>query len=336
MKSTRQFLMLGLIALLSFSCTKGKLISEDGNLVPKTVIQDPNLPSITVNGARLHSEAFGPEDSTMIICLHGGPGNDYRNLLNCKELANYGYRVVFYDQRGSGLSERFSKASYTNLGIEALDLMYNELGGVIQHYRTSPTQKVILLGHSWGGILATGYVAKHPKEIQGLVVCEPGGLKWEDIKTYNENSRTFNLLEELFNDAMYSDQFITGDEDQHAILDYKLGLVAIKNNITGEFNLEPGSFWRHGAVILDGLLEVGKKYNPDFSEGLNNFKVPVLFFYSEQNQAYSTSWAEKISKTYKSVNLFKVTDTGHYGIISDEKAWTTITLPKTLNYLQSL
>ena len=112
----------------------------------------PSLPAITVNGAMLHSEAFGPPDSTMVVCIHGGPGADYRYMLNAQDLADAGYRVVFYDQRGSGLSQRFPRKSYTDLGVGAVDLMYDELSGVIAHYRTHPDQKVFLLGHSWGAI----------------------------------------------------------------------------------------------------------------------------------------------------------------------------------------
>ena len=249
MKSKRKILMLALTALLFFSCEKERLINEPGNLVPRTVDQDPGLPSITVNGAMLHSEAFGHPDSTIIVCIHGGPGGDYRYMLNCKDLADYGYRVVFYDQRGSGLSQRFPKSSYTSLGMGALDLIYDELSGVIAHYRTNPNQKVFLLGHSWGAMLATAYAGKYPNAIQGLAIREPGGLKWDDVMEFVNKSRSFSMTGELSNDATYLDQFITGKEDQHEILDYKLAMMASKNDITGDNDTEPGSFWRLGAVI---------------------------------------------------------------------------------------
>ena len=108
-----------LFALLVSSCEKEKNLEADGNLVPKTVDQDPSLPSINVNGAKLHAQAFGPMDSTLIICIHGGPGANFKYLLNCKSLADKGYRVVFYDQRGSGLSELFNKEWYLSLGENA-------------------------------------------------------------------------------------------------------------------------------------------------------------------------------------------------------------------------
>jgi len=324
-------------AMLIAGCEDEKYIYEPGNLVPKTVDQDPSLPSVTVNGAMLHSEAFGHPDSTIVVCIHGGPGGDYRYLLNCKDLADYGYRVVFYDQRGSGLSQRFSRRSYTDLGAGALDVIYDEVSGIIAHYRTRRDQKVFLMGHSWGAMLATAYAGRYPDAIQGMAICEPGGLKWDDVKEYVLESKSFSLFGESLNDATYFDQFITSkDEDDHEILDYKVSLLASKNDITGDDNSEPGSIWRPGAVISAALFEIGEDYTPDFSEGISNFNVPVLFFYSEKNKAYPDSWAQKISASFNEAELFKISGVGHDGIIKNKNAWTTQTMPKMLTYFNSL
>ena len=336
MKFTSQILMVVFTAFSFVSCDEEQLITEPGKLVPLTVDEDPSLPSIVVNGAMLHSEAFGHPDSTLVVCIHGGPGGDYRYMLNARDLANHGYRVVFYDQRGSGLSQRFSKKSYTSLGLGAIDVLYDELSGVIAHYRTSPEQKVFLLGHSWGGILATGYVGKHPDAIQGMVVCEPGGLIFDDILDYVERSRSFKIWDETLNDVVYLDQFITGEEDEHEILDYKLGILASTNEITGESNVEPGSVWRSGAIISEALFEIGEDYRPDFSEHIDQFDVPVLFIYSEMNKAYPDSWAQQISGAYKAVNLIKIPGVGHDGIIKDDHAWATITMPEMISYFNSI
>lgn len=336
MKTNVVLSLVAAIMLLATSGCEKFQMKEPGTLVPKTVDQDASLPSITVNGAMLHSEAFGDPDSTLIVCIHGGPGSDYRYLLNCKDLANYGYRVVFYDQRGSGLSQRFSKESYTSLGMGALEVIYDELTGVIAHYRTHPNQKVFLYGHSWGAMLATAYAGKYPNAIQGLAIGEPGGLKWDDVVEFMGKSQSFSFFSELLNDVTYSDQFITGKEDEHEIMDYKRAMLASKNDITGDDDTKPGNFWRLGSVINSGLLEVGQEYKPDFSEGIGNFNVPVLFFYSECDKAYPDEWAQKISSVFNQVELCKVPGTGHSGIVSDNKAWTETTLPKVLAYYNSL
>jgi proline iminopeptidase len=330
-------LRLSAIAVVLFmSCAKERLIDEPGNLVPKTVIEDPTLPAIYVNGSKLHSQAFGNPDGPMIVMLHGGPGADYRSLLNCKDLANHGYRVVFYDQRGAGLSERFSKKSFTSRGNGAVDLMYDELSAVIAHYRTHADQKVILIGDSWGGILGAGYAGKYPKAVQGLVIAEAGGLKWEDIVDYVKKSRSFKLWGEMSNDATYMDQFITGKEDQHEILDYKGTMLGAKNEITGEDNTKPGCFWRGGFVANTALFEVADKHKPDFSKGLENFYSPVLFIISEKNKAYQRGWANRVSAPFNSVEIWMAMGTGHSGMFSERPVWTKSTLPKILEYLNKI
>jgi proline iminopeptidase len=335
MKNVLMILLGTIMSFAIISCEELDL-TESGNLVPRTVDQDLSLPSITVNGVMLHSEAFGHPDSTMIVCIHGGPGSDYRYMLNLKDLADYGYRVVFYDQTGSGLSQRFSKESYTTLGLGALDMIYNELSGVIAHYRTSPNQKVFLMGHSWGAMLATAYVGKHPNAVQGLAIAEPGGLKWDDVVEFVKKTRSFNIWGELLNNVTYLDQFITGKENEHEILDYKSSMIASNNDITGDNDTEPGSIWRPGAVMNLAFYELGQQYKPDFAEGISNFKVPVLFFYSGNDKGYPDDWANKISAVYNQVELCKVPGTGHIGIVRDKKAWEETTLPRILSYFNSL
>src|SRR6185436_19073286 len=99
---------------------------DPGNLVPKTVDQDPALPQIEVAGAQLHAEAYGDPEAPIVMVLHGGPGSDYRSLLPLKELAHDGYRVVFWDQRGAGLSQRFPADTYS------FDLYLDDLVEVIE------------------------------------------------------------------------------------------------------------------------------------------------------------------------------------------------------------
>lgn len=330
MKSIQKVFLTALVAILFFSCQKEPLTS----LVPKTVDQDPTLPSISVNGALLHSEAFGNSDSAMIVVLHGGPGGDYREVLNCASLAEHGYKVVFYDQRGSGLSQRFSSEYYASLGEDVIDMMYDDLTGVIEHYRSNLNQKVFLLGKSWGAMLATGYVGKYPNAVNGLVVAEPGGLKWNDVKEYVRKSSSFNIWGEAVNDITYLDQFLTGKKDQHEVQDYKMVMSAVENDITGE-NAAQDGVWRLGAVINASLFKMGNEHEPDLSKGIDQYNKSVLFIYSEGNKAYGDAWAEKISNAYNTKELFKVTGTGHNGIVSNNTVWSQQTMPKILSYLQS-
>src|SRR6218665_807514 len=235
-------------------CENENDINESGYLVPKTVDEDPSIPSIFVNGTQLNSETFGNPNDPMLIFLHGGPGSDYRNGLNVQQLANEGFYVIFYDQRGSGLSKRHDKKSYS------IQLVLDDLTEVIKYYKTSPNQKVFLFGHSWGAMLASAYVNQYPNSINGLILAEPGGLNKKLLDEYGEMSRKINIFSEVTSNLLYVDQFITGKENQHAILDYKYGISSSFTYAKGNDEGIPGPspFWRIGTTVLESFIAISE------------------------------------------------------------------------------
>lgn len=330
MKRKIEVLLVVCTALL-LGCNK---MDEPGSLVPLTADQDAGIPSITINDRVLHAEAFGHPDSTLVVCIHGGPSGDYRYMLPAKDLINHGYRVVFYDQVGSGLSQRFNEDYFENKSLD--DIFFNELRGVINHYKTRADQKVILLGHSWGAIMATGYAGKYPNEITGMVLIEPGGLKWDDIVEYVANAQAVPLWSEMLNDIFYQDQFISTAKDKHEILDYKMTLLASHGSPnTLETITAKESFWRFGAVINVVSFNYGQKYKPDFSAGMQNFNPPVLFIHGGAGKVYTDAWAQKIAAVFRNKEVFKIAGVGHSGML-DTTPWNATTLPKILDYFNSL
>jgi proline iminopeptidase len=280
---------------------------EHGRLVPLTVDEDPSLPYIAVNGTLLHSESFGDPNDPMIVVLHGGPGGDYQGMLKCTAFAADGFFVVFYDQRGCGLSKRHDKEMFTSQGPA---LFIDDLAGVIRHYRT-PGQKVILMGLSWGAMLATAYVNEHPDDISGVVLMEPGGFTWPDTEAYLKRWQTLDLFAETINDRVFVDQLITGSD--HEKLDYKAAIQGAaeyaKGNKLGIAG--PSPCLRMGAVCAAGAIEYANSHSFDFTTHLQQYDRPVLFAYSELNQAYGKSHAEHVSSAYPRVQLAEIRGTGH-------------------------
>jgi proline iminopeptidase len=107
-----------------------------------------------------------------IIFLHGGPGGYIHSAIinQLKEVAHYGYDVYLYDQIGSGLSDRLRKPKDYSFERHLKDL--NEIINT-----QIKAEKVILIGHSFGGILATHYTANHPDKISKLILSSPGDLQ---------------------------------------------------------------------------------------------------------------------------------------------------------------
>jgi len=279
---------------------------DPGLLVPRTVDEDSSLPSILVNSTQLHSEAFGNPNDPMIVVIHGGPGGDYRGMLSCSRFSSDGFYVVFYDQRGSGLSKRHPRENYGSIQI-----FIDDLDAVIRNYRRSPDQKVILMGLSWGAMLATAYVNEYPGAVNGVVLMEPGGLTWNDTEDYVKRLQSLTLFDETSNDYVYLDQILTGDD--HVKLDYKAALTAAANFSKGnrEGNAGPTPFWRHGAVCHAAAMDYARDHGFNFTTNLRQYTTKVLFLYSEMNEAYGQAYAQRVSSAYPSVQLVEITGTGH-------------------------
>lgn len=127
------------------------------------------------DGVSLYVRVAGdPGSGEVLIALHGGPGMNSAYMLNLEQLAGQGLAVVNYDQRGSGHStsppaevSNYTLAEY----VKDIEAVREALG----------VEKVHLLGHSWGGILALQYAILYPQRVQSLILVNSGPPTWEGI-----------------------------------------------------------------------------------------------------------------------------------------------------------
>src|SRR4051812_8675853 len=120
--------------------------------------------------AYLFFAARGNKKSCPIIFLHGGPGGHISNrFVNiARSFTADGYDVYLYDQVGSGLSSRLDNISDYTVNRHIQDL--NEI------IKNTGSSKAILIGQSWGAILATLFTADHPASVEKLILTSPGPL----------------------------------------------------------------------------------------------------------------------------------------------------------------
>ena len=299
-----QIILLFLMSVIIISCEQLDM-TESGSLVPETVDEDTSLPSLEVNSYSLHVETYGDSTNSVIINIHGGPGDDYRSMLNASDLANEGYFVVFYDQIGTGLSQRVSKYIFDKEG--AIDLFFDNLQYIINYYKTNDSQKIYLLGHSWGAMIAAGYIDKYPNSVNGVIMAEPGGFNWPQTSKYLENTMDLHFFSEELNDAIFSEQIFAGHSEDE-ILDYKAAYFKFKG-VTGNPSSVP--FFRCGVTMSNAAIDYAYKYGFDFTQNLSNHTEKILFLYSENNHAYSKEWAEAVSEPLPNVELKMISGTGH-------------------------
>ncbi len=122
----------------------------------------------------IYYELCGTPEGTPAVFLHGGPGggivSEYRRYFDPAA-----YRVVLFDQRGSGQSTPHAEleANTTWDLVEDMEKLRAHLGVETWH----------VFGGSWGSTLALAYAETHPERVRslclrGIFLCRPKEIRW--------------------------------------------------------------------------------------------------------------------------------------------------------------
>jgi hypothetical protein len=77
-----------------------------------------------VRDTRLFVRDVGPKDAPVLLVVHGGPGGNHMSLRPLEQLSPH-YRVVLYDQRGAGESDRLDVSFENPASVKKLSLTEN-------------------------------------------------------------------------------------------------------------------------------------------------------------------------------------------------------------------
>lgn len=125
-----------------------------------------------VPGGRVWYRVAGNGPGTPLVVLHGGPGASSHYLESLAQLGSE-RPVIFYDQLGSGRSDRTADTT-----LWRIERFMAELDSVRSHLGLTD---IHLLGHSWGSMLATDYVLAGATGVRSLVLASPAlsAARWE-------------------------------------------------------------------------------------------------------------------------------------------------------------
>ena len=114
---------------------------------------------------RVWVKRVGNNPELRVLLLHGGPGgtHEYFEAFD-SYLPAAGIEYYYYDQLGSGFSD-----VPTDPSLWVLDRFVDEVEQVRRALGLS-SQDFVLLGHSWGGILAMEYALHHQDQLKAVVI----------------------------------------------------------------------------------------------------------------------------------------------------------------------
>jgi proline iminopeptidase len=124
------------------------------------------IPVSTPHGEfRVWTKRVGNNPDLKVLLLHGGPGAS-DELYECfgTWFPQAGIEYYYYDQLGSFRSDQPDDASLWDLGrfVDEVEQVRQALG--------LDRSNFVLLGQSWGGLLALDYAVSHQQHLKGLVI----------------------------------------------------------------------------------------------------------------------------------------------------------------------
>jgi proline iminopeptidase len=278
-----------------------------------------NLPTGSRIGYTLVSSK-GIKKATPVIFLQGGPGGciSDRNIEILGQFSEDGYDVYLYDQIGSGHSARLE-----NIEEYTTDRHKRDLEEIVKN---TGSEKVILIGQSWGAILATLFVADNPVKVEKVILTGPGpifpmrqelkNLKAPDslnlrdpLYSNNEANKKVNNLRTKFVAFLAREFHIKSASDNE--MDEFSTLLTNETNkstvcdtsIAGK--AKGGSGYYAQVMTMQSLSEIN-----DPRPKLINSRIPLLLMKGQcdnQNWGFATEYLE----LFPNHKLVVIPDAGH-------------------------
>ena len=254
------------------------------------------------DSSKTYYKTFGKGEPLLII--NGGPGMNSNGFESMAKTLAENQETIIYDQRGTGKS----KLKDLNSKTISMKIMVDDIESLRKHLKI---KKWNVLGHSFGGMLASYYATIYPNSINKIVLSSSGGVDLTLLKTENLIERNLTKVEK---DSMnyWNDKIEKGDTSHEA----RLGrgrAMAPAYVFDSKYVPIIAERLTQGNSKINGLLwDDMQKIHFDCKTKLKTFKNPVLIIQGKQD-VISNEIGELAHKTFPNSKLILLENCRHYG-----------------------
>ena len=182
---SRRSFGLGLIAHGITACDKVE------NYAISTKFAEKNVPIkgqvLDIAGFNLHGyiEGNGSQD---IVFIHGALVNLRDWVFAARSLSKRDNRFIYIDRPGFGYSERDNSEWDAERQAEQARAYVKKFNA----------KNLILVGHSWGALVAMSWAAKYPEEVKGVISIAGLNMPFSGVSKIANDTGLFSLAYELY------------------------------------------------------------------------------------------------------------------------------------------
>ncbi len=229
---------------------------------------------ISVNGAKIWYESEGQGEPLVLIA--GGPGDSHTYFHPHMSQLATDFRVIYFDAYGRGKSDRSADPEDYTFARDVADLegLRQALG----------LDRMHLLGHSYGGVVAQAYALEHPEYLRSLILSNTfhSGEMWQanDDNCNHELRQQFPEVWEQVQALRRAGHLSSSPEHQEAYVLPRALLYYYDPTNIEKLVLEPNGFNPDVYFTIVGpdaeFVVGGDLVSIDFRERLQEIDVPTL------------------------------------------------------------
>jgi proline iminopeptidase len=266
---------------------------------------------VSLDEARLFYEIVGSAGEPIVV-VHGGPGLDHSYLRPGLDALAGRNTLIYYDQRGTGRSTAELEAEVINVDRFLHDI--DALRQVFGH------ERVTVLGHSFGALVAIEYARRYPDETKALILMNPvePGSRYRDATAERQRAlRTPEDAREL-EELRASEGFEARDAATLSQV-YRVSfrqLLRDRERVSDlELDLAPSTA-KNGQDVARLL---GSSMGAvDWWDRLEHIQAPTLVLHGRYD-APPLEMSQSLAEAFP-VGTLQVLNTGHFPYVEDPQA----------------
>ncbi|MFN8276817.1 MAG: alpha/beta hydrolase [Chitinophagales bacterium] len=268
--------------------------------------------AISSDHAVIHYTAFGVGAPVLII--NGGPGMNSKGFEGlAREIAAMGFTAIIYDQRGTG----DSKLDILDSTTITTKLMADDIEAIRQK---QGYQQWAVLGHSYGGMLASFYATQHPNQLSHLILSSSGGIDL-DLLSYIGTSIPHRLSEAQRAAVLQCDSAIAAGDTTRQTAYRRATALAAAYVVNPKFIPVIAERLLQGNPLVNALIwQDMQRIGFDCEEGLGRYRGPVLIIQGKDDIILPKT-AYKSKAALPQAKVIFVEASSHYGWLDQSQTY---------------
>jgi proline iminopeptidase len=270
--------------------------------------------SKNTDSSQTYYKIFGK--GTPILIINGGPGMNSNGFEPMAKILAEKNQTIIYDQRGTGKS---TLKELNNKTI-SMKLMADDIESLRKHLKI---EKWTILGHSFGGMLASYYATIYPNSIDKLILSSSGGIDLSLLKGENLIEAGLSKIEK---DSLnyWNDKIEKGDTTYTARIGRGRAMAPAYVYDRKFIPIIAERLTQGNSTINSLLWDDMQKTNFDCKNKFSNFKNPVLIIQGKED-IISAAIGEISLKAFPNSKMVLLENCKHYGWLdAKEKYFNTI------------